>query len=86
MILQAKQLGLIRLVACAEQRLPERRVDGEMTSLRIEEILVVHTHDGTHLIGPGGLIHLVRDDAHAIDAIADASALRTMCQPWRRDA
>lgn len=78
-ILKAEQLEVVRIVLHAGQSFREHRVAGEITVLCIEGQIEFSTPAGVHLLTPGDFIHLQRDEAHALHAVTDASALLTIC-------
>ena len=78
-ILKAEQLELVRIVLHAGQSFREHRVAGEITVLCIEGHIEFSTPAGVHLLTPGDLIHLRGDEAHALHALTNASALLTIC-------
>lgn len=82
-LLKSEQLELVRVVLRAGQHLPEHHVDGEITFACIEGMFEFTSSAGNHRIGPGQLIHLARDEPHAVHAVEDASALLTICLPKR---
>ena len=78
-ILKAGQLEVVRLVLPLGKTLPEHQVPGEITVLCIEGRLSFSSADGTVELGPMDFIHLRGGVPHALTALADASALLTIC-------
>ena len=78
-VLKAQQFEIVRVVLHAGQTLREHAVDGEITVLGLEGRIVFTTPTAEHLIGAGDFIHLPRGEPHALHALADASALLTIC-------
>ena len=78
-ILKAEQLELVRIVLPAGRGLPEHRGPGEITVLCLEGRIAFDTPTGRQVLQAGDLIHLPRQEPHALLALEDASALVTLC-------
>jgi len=52
---------------------------GEITVQCIEGRIEFDTPDGRHVLEAGDLIHLGRNEPHALNAVVDSSALLTLC-------
>ncbi len=78
-ILKAEQLELVRLVLPAGQGLREHSAPGEITVHCLEGRIAFDTPAGRQVLEAGDLIHLPRGEPHALQALADASALLTLC-------
>jgi quercetin dioxygenase-like cupin family protein len=78
-VLKAPQLEVVRIVLHAGQTLREHAVDGEITVLCLEGRIVFTTPGAEHPLAAGDFIHLARGVPHALHALADASALLTIC-------
>lgn len=78
-ILKAEQLELVRLVLPAGSGLREHAAPGEVTVLCIEGRIAFGTPAGTQVLEAGDLIHLRAGEPHQLEALADASALVTIC-------
>jgi quercetin dioxygenase-like cupin family protein len=63
----------------AGKALREHRAPGEITVQCIEGRIEFQTSAGVHWLEPGDLIHLRRNEPHALRAAADSSALLTIC-------
>jgi quercetin dioxygenase-like cupin family protein len=57
----------------------EHRVAGEITVQCIEGLIEVTLPGGSLRLGPGQLVHLQGGEAHALLALADSTALSTIC-------
>ena len=78
-LFKSPQLELVRLVLPRGKQMREHRVDGEITVLCIEGSIEFTAHGRSQRMGPGQLIHLAGGEPHALRALADASALLTIC-------
>jgi quercetin dioxygenase-like cupin family protein len=78
-ILKSTQLELVRMVLPRGKAMREHRVAGEITLLCIEGLIEFTTPQVSRRLGPGQLIHLQGGDAHSVRALADSSALLTIC-------
>jgi quercetin dioxygenase-like cupin family protein len=78
-ILKSEQLEVVRIVLAKGKSLPEHRVQGEITVLCLEGRIAFSTADGVRELGPMDFILLRRGEPHALTALADASALLTIC-------
>jgi quercetin dioxygenase-like cupin family protein len=78
-IMKSAQLELVRLVLPSGKAMREHRVAGEITVQCIEG-LIEFTMPGASLrLGPGQLVHLQGGEAHSLLALADSTALLTIC-------
>lgn len=78
-ILKSAQLELVRLVLPSGKAMREHRVAGEITVQCVEGLIEFTTSTGIRRLGPGQLIHLQGGDAHSLLALADSTALLTIC-------
>ncbi|MCU0928777.1 MAG: cupin domain-containing protein [Burkholderiaceae bacterium] len=78
-IIKADQLELVRIVLPAGKGLPLHSAPGEVTVQCIEGRIEFETSDGRQVLEAGDLIHLRRNEPHALNAIVDSSALVTLC-------
>ncbi len=78
-LLKSAQLELVRVVLPAGKLMREHKAPGEVTVLCLEGLIEFTTPTTTLRLGPGQLIHLVAGEPHALLALADASALVTIC-------
>ena len=79
-ICKSAQLELIRLVLPSGKSMREHRVQGEMTVQCIEGLIAFSSVHGTNPLGPGQLVHLAAGEPHSLKALADSTALLTICQ------
>ena len=78
-LIKSRQLELVRIVLPAGKTLRQHQVPGEITVLCIEGEIEFTTLAGKHLLQPGQLIHLAASAPHDLRALADATALLTIC-------
>jgi len=78
-ILKAEQLEVARIVLPAGKEFTEHKAPGEITVHCIEGRIEFRTPGALQVLGPGDLIHLRREEPHALRAITDSSALLTLC-------
>ena len=78
-LIKAEQLELVRVVLPAGKRLPAHAARGEITVHCIEGRIELSTAGRTQVLGAGDLVHLRRNESHALHALVDASALLTLC-------
>lgn len=78
-LLKATQLEVVRVVLAAGTRMREHQTPGEITVQCIEGRIEFSTPAGTQLMDAGDFIHLRAGEPHALHALADASALVTIC-------
>lgn len=78
-ILKAQQLEVVRIVLSEGKSMPEHQVQGEISVLCLEGRLRFSSPDGAVELGPMDFIHLSRGVPHALTALADSSALLTIC-------
>lgn len=78
-LLKAEQLEVVRLVLQAGQTLREHAAPGEITVQCIEGRIEFSTPAGLQLLEAGDFIHLMGGEPHALRALADSSALVTLC-------
>ena len=80
-IMKSDQLELVRLVLPKGKAMREHRVSGEITVQCVEGSIEFSTPTATLRMGPGQLVHLRGGEAHSLLALADSSALLTICLP-----
>ena len=78
-IIKADQLELMRIVLLAGKGLRQHRAPGEIIVQCIEGRIEFETPEGRHVLEAGDLIHLRRNEPHALNAVVDSSALVTLC-------
>ncbi len=78
-IFKSAQLELVRLVLPSGKAMREHKVAGEITVLCIEGLIDFSTPTISRRLAPGQLIHLAAGEPHALLAVADATALLTIC-------
>lgn len=76
---KSEQLELVRLVMPRDKEMREHRVAGEITVLCIEGLIEFTAHGRSQRMAPGQLIHLAAGEPHALRALADTTALLTIC-------
>ncbi len=76
---KSAQLELVRLVLPRGKGMREHRVAGEITLLCIEGLIAFSTPTISRRLAPGQLIHLAAGEPHSLLAVADATALLTIC-------
>lgn len=76
---KSAQLELVRLVMPQGRELREHHVAGEITLLCIEGRIEFTAQGRSQTMTPGQLIHLAGGEPHALRALADATALLTIC-------
>jgi quercetin dioxygenase-like cupin family protein len=77
-ILKAEQLEIVRVVLLAGHEMKEHQAPGEITVQCIEGQIELRMSGTSRVLAPGDLIHLLRQEPHALRALTDASALLTM--------
>jgi len=77
--IKSTQMELVRLVLPAGKGLPEHHVAGEITVQCIEGLIALTTPTLSHRLAPGQLVHLAAGEPHALLALADSTALLTIC-------
>jgi quercetin dioxygenase-like cupin family protein len=80
-IMKSAQLELVRLVLPSGKSMREHRVVGEITVQCIEGLIELTTPHASLRLGPGQLVHLQGGEAHSLLALADSTALLTICLP-----
>lgn len=78
-ILKSAQLELVRLVLPIGKAMREHNVSGEITVQCVEGLIEFTTPTVSRQLGPGQLIHLQGGEAHSLLAVADSTALLTIC-------
>lgn len=78
-IMKSAQLELVRLVLPTGKAMREHRVAGEITVQCIEGLIEFTTPGASLRLGPGKLVHLQGGEAHSLLALADSTALLTIC-------
>lgn len=78
-VLKARQLEVVRVVMPAGRELPEHSVAGEITVHVLEGELELAIPEGKRRLGAGDFIHLAGGTPHAVRAVADSSAVLTIC-------
>lgn len=78
-IMKSAQLELVRLVMPTGKAMREHRVAGEITVQCIEGLIEFTTPSASLRLGPGKLVHLQGGEAHSLLALADSTALLTIC-------
>lgn len=76
---KSAQLELMRLVLPSGKAMREHKVAGEITVLCIEGLIDFTTPSRSQRLAPGQLIHLAAGEPHSLRAVADSSALLTIC-------
>lgn len=76
---KSAQLELVRLVLPSGKAMREHKVAGEITVLCIEGLIDFSTPTVSRRLAPGQLIHLAAGEPHSLLAVADSSALLTIC-------
>ncbi len=69
---------LDRIVLAKGQSLPERSVASPIIIQCVTGILELRTSRARQSIGPSQLVHLLADDPHELEALADSIALLTI--------
>ena len=77
-IVRTPHLELIRTVLHAGRRVPEHKVEGELTLQCIEGELRVNAHGREITLVPGQMLFLGGGVPHALEAVKDSSALLTL--------
>ena len=77
-IFKSRDLELMHLVLLAGKGLPSHKVDGEITIQCIEGRLKVSADGREQVLEAGDLLYLAGGMPHAVDALADSSALVTV--------
>lgn len=78
-IIKSVQLELVRLVLPSGKAMREHRVAGEITVQCIEGLIEFTTPRVVHRLAAGELIHLAAGEPHSLRALADSTALLTIC-------
>jgi quercetin dioxygenase-like cupin family protein len=78
-ILKSAQLELVRSVLPIGKAMREHRVVGEITVQCIEGLIEFTTPTVIRRLAPGQMIHLQGGEAHSLLALADSTALLTIC-------
>jgi len=78
-LIKGRQLELVRIVLAAGKSLRWHSAPGEITVLCLEGEIELSTPGVAHRLAPGQLVHLGAGVEHALRALADASALVTIC-------
>lgn len=78
-IMKSAQLELVRLVLPTGKAMREHRVAGEITVQCIEGLIEFTTPGASLRLGPGTLVHLQGGEPHSLLALADSTALLTIC-------
>ena len=78
-LIKSEQLELIRIVLSAGKAMREHRVQGETTLLCLEGEIELSTPSATRRLQRGQLVLLAAGEPHGLLALADASALLTIC-------
>jgi quercetin dioxygenase-like cupin family protein len=76
---KSAQMELVHLVLPNGKALREHRVSGEITVQCIEGLIDFTTPTITRRLAPGQLVHLAAGEEHALLALADSTALLTIC-------
>lgn len=77
--IKSAQMELVHLVLPSGKALPEHRVSGEITLQCIEGLIEFTTPTTSLRLAPGQLVHLAAGEDHALLALADSTALLTIC-------
>ena len=78
-IIKSAQLELVRLVLPNGTALRQHQVSGEITVQCIEGLIEFTTPSVSRQLAPAQLIHLAAGEPHALRALADSTALLTIC-------
>jgi quercetin dioxygenase-like cupin family protein len=78
-IIKSAQLELVHLVLPNGTTLREHSVPGEITVQCIEGLIELKTANIRQELASGQLIHLAAGEPHALKALADSTALLTIC-------
>ena len=78
-IIKSAQLELVQLVLPQGKAMREHRVAGEITVQCVEGLIEFTTPTATRRLAPGELIHLAAGEPHSLLALADSTALLTIC-------
>jgi quercetin dioxygenase-like cupin family protein len=76
---KSARMELVRLVLPDGKALRQHSVPGEITLQCIEGSIEVTTPTARHRLAPGQLLHLDAGEPHALQALADSTALLTIC-------
>lgn len=77
--LKSARMELVRLVLPRGKALRQHSVPGEITLQCIEGSIELTTPTIIQRLEPGQLVHLAAGEAHAVLALADSTALLTIC-------
>ena len=80
---KSDQLELVRLLLPRGTAMREHLVAGEITVLCVEGVIEFTAHGRSQQMAPGQLIHLAAGEPHSLLALADVTALLTICLPPR---
>jgi quercetin dioxygenase-like cupin family protein len=78
-LIKSNQMELVQLVLPSGKALPEHRVSGEITVQCLEGLIAFTTPTISLRLAPGQLVHLSAGEPHALLALADSTALLTIC-------
>lgn len=78
-IIKSAQLELMRLVLLSGKGMREHHVQGEITVLCIEGLIAITTPTHTRQLAAGQFVLLAASEPHALQALADSTALLTIC-------
>jgi quercetin dioxygenase-like cupin family protein len=78
-IIKSAQLELVRLVLPNGTTLRQHKVSGEITVQCIEGLIEFTTPSVVRRLAAGELIHLAAGEPHTLRALADSTALLTIC-------
>jgi len=76
---KSPQMELVRLVLPSGKAMREHKVAGEITVQCIEGLIEFTTPTLSRRLAAGQLIHLAAGEPHALLALADVTALLTIC-------
>ena len=76
---KSDQLELVRLLLPRGKLMQEHQVAGEITVMCIEGLIEFTAHGRKQQMAAGHLIHLAAGEPHSLHALADTTALLTIC-------
>ena len=76
---KSPQMDLVHLVLPSGKTMREHKVAGEITVQCIEGLIEFTTPTISRQLAPGQLVHLAAGEPHALVALADSTALLTIC-------
>src|SRR5450631_1596257 len=76
---KSTQMELVHLVLPSGKTMREHKVSGEITVQCIEGLIDFTTPTASRRLAPGQLIHLAAGEPHSLLALADSTALLTIC-------